>query len=53
LPVPSQFDEAVQRKADHFDTLLGLLKKRAHANDPATQMAIAEAEAILAAADPR
>ncbi len=31
LPVPSQFGESVQRRADHFETLLGLLKLFAHA----------------------
>ena len=59
-PVPSQFDETVQRKADHFETLLGILKVLAHpsngtASDPPfwrqrTDAAIAKAEAILAGA---
>jgi hypothetical protein len=31
LAVPSQFGEDVQRKADHFETLLGILKVLAHA----------------------
>src|SRR6266851_1147841 len=30
LTVPSQFGEDVQRKADHFETLLGVLKVLAH-----------------------
>lgn len=60
LPVPSQFGETLQRKADHFETLLGILKVLAHAPDPATpdlpfwrqraDAAIAKAEAILAGA---
>jgi hypothetical protein len=59
-PVPSQFDETVQRKADHFETLLGILKVLAHpsngtASDPPfwrqrADAAIAKAEAILAGA---
>jgi hypothetical protein len=57
-PVPSQFDETVLRKADHFKTLLGILKVLAHpsngaASDPPRQRAdaaIAKAEAILAGA---
>src|SRR5262245_43419897 len=54
LPVPSPFDEALQRKADHFETLLGLLKKCAPAGDAAVEAAIATAEAILGrAGDPR
>ncbi|MBB5663839.1 hypothetical protein GGE68_002029 [Rhizobium leguminosarum] len=35
MPVPPQFDEAVQRRARHFEILLGLLKiffDDAHAN---------------------
>ena len=58
LPVPSQFGETTQRKADHFETLLGILKVLAHAPDGAvsdppfwrqrTDAAIAKAEAILA-----
>jgi hypothetical protein len=31
LAVPSQFGEQLQRKADHFEVLLGLLKVFAHA----------------------
>jgi hypothetical protein len=53
LPVPSPFDEAVQRKAEHFGVLLELLKKSADAGGTAAQAAIAKGEAILAgAADP-
>ncbi len=58
LEIPSQFGETVQRKADHFETLLGLLTLFAHAphgvpTDAATwrrraDAAIANAEAILA-----
>jgi hypothetical protein len=48
LPVPSQFDETVRRKADHYATLLGFLKQCARPSDPVVQAAIAEAEAILA-----
>ena len=36
LRVPSQFGEQVQRKADHFEVLLGLLKVFAHAPDSGT-----------------
>ncbi|MGE0565942.1 MAG: hypothetical protein AB7O50_15665 [Pseudolabrys sp.] len=60
LLVPSQFGEAVQRKADHFETLLGILKVLAHAPDGSASdppfwrqradAAIAKAEAILAGA---
>jgi hypothetical protein len=60
LRVPSQFGETVQRKADHFETLLGLLKVLAHTPDDAASdppfwrqradAAIAKAEAILAGA---
>jgi hypothetical protein len=59
-PVASQFDETVQRKADYFETLLGILKVLAHpsngtASDPPfwrqrADAAIAKAEAILAGA---
>jgi hypothetical protein len=58
LPVPSQFSEAIRRKADHFETLLGVLKILAHVEYPRApdlpywlpkaQAAIARAEAILA-----
>ncbi len=58
LGIPSQFGEQVQRKADHYELLLGLLKVFAHAPDagPADgpfwrqrlDAAIAKAEAILA-----
>ncbi len=62
-PVPSQFAEAVHRKAEHFEILLGMLKILAHTDDlrapdlpfwlPRAQAAIAKAEAILAGvADP-
>jgi hypothetical protein len=60
LVVPSQFREAVQRRADHLETLLGLLKLLGHVDDlaapdlpfwlPRAQAAIAKAEAILAGA---
>jgi hypothetical protein len=60
LLVPSQFGEAVQRTADHFETLLGILKVLAHAPDGAASDppfwrqradgAIAKAEGILAGA---
>jgi hypothetical protein len=33
LGIPSQFGEQVQRKADHYEVLLGLLKVFAHAPD--------------------
>ena len=59
-PIPSQFRETIQRKADHFETLLGILKVLAHAPDvtapdaafwrPRAEAAIAKAEAILAGA---
>lgn len=58
LPLPSQFGETIQRKADHFETLLGTLKVLAQVKDltapdlpfwlPRAQAAIAKAEAILA-----
>lgn len=61
--VPSQFGEQIQRKADHFEVLLGLLKVFAHAADAGPSdgpfwrqrldAAIAKAEAILGGeADP-
>lgn len=60
LPVPSHFGEMQQRKTDHFETLLGILKVLTHAPDPTTpdlpfwrqraDAAIAKAEAILAGA---
>lgn len=60
FPVPSQFGETVQRKANHFETLLGILKVLAHLSDGAASdppfwrqradTAIAKAEAILAGA---
>ena len=59
-PVPSQFRETIQRKADHFEALLGILKVLAHAPDvttpdaafwpPRAVAAIVKAEAILAGA---
>jgi hypothetical protein len=61
IPVPSQFDEVVQRRSRHFEILLGLLKMMfhdahaAHAARPASlgwlaksAWAIARGEAILA-----
>jgi hypothetical protein len=58
LPVRSQFGETLQRKADHFETLLGILKVLAHAPEAGSSgppfwrqradAAIAKAEAILA-----
>ena len=58
LPVPSQFAESVQRRADHFETMLGILKVLTHPQDSAASdlpfwrqradAAIAKAEAILA-----
>ena len=58
LSIPSQFAETIQRKADHFEILLGVLKILAHVKDlgvadlplwlPKAQAAIAKAEAILA-----
>ena len=60
LPVPSHFGESLQRKAEHFEVLLGLLKIFAHPPDGGlsdealwrrrAQAAIAKAEAILAGA---
>lgn len=60
LPVPSHFGESLQREAEHFEVLLGLLKIFAHPpegvlTDEASwrqraQAAIAKAEAILAGA---
>jgi hypothetical protein len=53
MPIPSQFAETAQRKADHFSVLLGHLKRCARTGDATAQAAIASAEAILAgAADP-
>ena len=59
-PISSQFKEEIQRRADHFETLLGILKVLAHAPDvtapdaafwrPRAEAAIAKAEAILAGA---
>ncbi|MGE0753239.1 MAG: hypothetical protein AB7K64_21920 [Variibacter sp.] len=58
LAVPSHFDETVQRKADHFEILLGLVKVLRGAGDGKHSAywigragsAIAKAEAILAGA---
>ena len=60
LAVPSHFGESVQRKAEHFEVLLGLLKIFAHPTEGVltdeascrqrAQAAIAKAEAILAGA---
>ncbi len=60
LAVPSHFGESVQRKAEHFEVLLGLLKVFVHPPEGAltdeaswrqrAQAAIAKAEAILAGA---
>ncbi|TWB86842.1 hypothetical protein FBZ93_12623 [Bradyrhizobium macuxiense] len=58
LPIPSRFGEQVQRKADHFELLLGQLKILAHVPEGGSadvelwrrraNAAIAKAEAILA-----
>jgi hypothetical protein len=58
LAIPSQFGEQIQRKADHFEVLLGLLKVFVHASDAGPpdrpfwrqrlDEVIAKAEAILA-----
>ena len=60
LPIPSQFSEAIRHKADHFETLLVVLKILAHVENlgapdlpywlPKAQDAIAKAEAIFAGA---
>jgi hypothetical protein len=60
LPIPSHFGEALQRKAEHFEVLLGLLKVFAIPADGGptdepfwrqrAHAAIAKAEAILAGA---
>jgi hypothetical protein len=60
IAIPSQFGETIQRKADHFETLLGILKMMAQApnsNLPESafwrtraEAAVAKAEAILAGA---
>jgi hypothetical protein len=59
--VPSRFDEMSQRKVDHFETLLGLLKIFAHERPlgeadrvfwlPRAQDAVAKAQAILGGAN--
>lgn len=61
LPFPSRFGEQVQRKAEHFEVLLGLLKVFAHVPENGSadvaawrdraDAAIAKAEAILAGQD--
>nr|WP_249795299.1 hypothetical protein [Bradyrhizobium sp. NBAIM08] len=58
LSFPSRFDEQVQRKADHFEVLLGLLKILTHAPEAGSadvelwrrraDAAVAKAETILA-----
>lgn len=58
LPVPAHFDETVQRKADHFEVLLGLVKVLSSVGDAEhsaywvgrAASAVAKAEAILAGA---
>jgi hypothetical protein len=58
LQVPSHYDETLQRKADHFEVLLGLVKVLASAHDATSRaywrdraaLAAAKAEAILAGA---
>jgi hypothetical protein len=63
LSIPSEFGEKLQRQADHFETVLGILKILTHTPggdgaDPTywrerADAAIAKAEAILAgASDP-
>jgi len=56
IPVPSNYDEAIQRKAAHFDTLIAVLSEAArplglsHADFdlwlPRAQAALAKADAI-------
>ncbi|MGY3585553.1 hypothetical protein ACVIGB_005392 [Bradyrhizobium sp. USDA 4341] len=58
LPIPTRFDEQIQRKAHHFELLLGLLKILANVPEGGSadvelwrrraDVAIAKAEAILA-----
>ena len=60
LPVPSHLGESLQRKAEHFEVLLGMVKVLASDGEPGTldrafwqaraAAAIAKAEAILAGA---
>ncbi len=62
LTIPSEFGETLHRRAEHFETLLGILKILAHQPDGRTdraywrdgaEAAIAKADAILAGlADP-
>jgi len=54
-PIPSHFHESVQRKAEHFETLLGILKILAHARDSQASdfpFWLARAEAAIAKAEP-
>jgi len=60
LPIPGQFREPLQRRADLFEVMLGMLKILAYADDlqapnlptrlPRAQAIIAKAEAVLAKA---
>lgn len=60
LPIPAQYCEPVERRADLFEIMLGMLKILAHADDlqapnlptwlPRARAVIAKAEAILAGA---
>ena len=60
LPVPARFRERVERKAEHFDVLLALLREPAQAMGlsasdfarwlPRAQAAVVEADAIVAGA---
>jgi hypothetical protein len=58
LQVPSHYDETLQRKADHFEVLLGLVKVLCSTHDATARdywrdraaLATAKAEAILAGA---
>lgn len=58
VPVPSHYRESVQRKADHFDVLLGLVKVLIGADEASDRAfwreraasAVANAAAILAGA---
>jgi len=36
VPIPSQFQETIERKADYFETLLGILTVLARVKDPET-----------------
>jgi hypothetical protein len=58
LPIPAEFRAPIERKASHFEVLLGILKILAHVDNleapdlpywrPRAEVAIAKAEAILA-----